>query len=45
MINFSNLLPPLEFFLKYKRGLKASEGEFIYVEPISCITVRDFWST
>ena len=29
MENFSNLIQRLEFFRKYKRGLKASEGEFM----------------
>ena len=29
MENFSNLIQRLESFQKYKRGLKASEGEFM----------------
>ena len=29
MENVSNLLPHLEFFQKYKRGLKVSEGDFM----------------
>ena len=29
MKNVSDLLPHLEFFQKYKRGLKASEDDFM----------------
>ena len=32
MKNVSNLLPRLEFFRLYKRGLKATEGDWTDVE-------------
>ena len=43
MENFSDFVSHLEFFEKYKMGLKKSEDDLVQ-NLMSHITVIDFWS-